>query len=1159
MADIFWSDLRNADGAVPGADDVVVVNSDDRLILDTAADDVKIKGLVVYGEFTVEEDAEKLALTTDWAVVAGNGRFEVGTAEEPFRGSFDLTLAGKDNTNTVDLSDYPDGNSGHAHHDHTHHDHGHHDHGHTHQDSGHTHQVIENNNAFLMAMGEGATISIHTDDADKESWTQLDGTAQAGDTTLQFTEATGWEVGDRIALATTDFDINQTEEFTIIAVSDDGATVTVDRPLEYMHYGQVDTYNDPDGDVHELDMRAEVALLSRDVTIKGDVQYNESLALNEQEDQYGGHTMVMHGGEMYLSGVELAYMGQAGILGRYPTHWHESGDVTGQYVKNSSVHHSFNKGITVHDTDNAIVDNNVVHEVISHGIYLENRGNTGNQVTDNAIIGLHHVGRFGEVSGAHDERPSGIYSQDSNNTYTGNHVAGSAVHGFYLNLNKRREDHTWDTFADNTAHSVEARGVYVNGPVENGDWTIQGLTVYKADQGIYARNVGGLVTDSVFAEMGSNARFRNNQTLEDSLIVGRSNNIGTPKTEKELAEGRTLPGTHRDDRPDQDGNFEGAQIYDGPGSFKNVLFSGFNGNDVAIKMSNSVQNSGSHSYQGITWDNVGEDHKISLGGGTAHTSSVARGLNDVDGSLTGTPGAMIYGRPVERFGISEGFSSGEVYEIHEGWNAVITKSGEKSATLRFDQGGTKNAVNQEDYNPKAFENWNFVRSDGESARGLRKEVPVYSEYGYRLEYDDLRNDEFRIEMYDADPDQFVIVNLGPLPATSSFTVVDWVNPGRAVKDYRKFDHWEAREVSSMEMLERSPDTAVFRDADGQVHLKLVAEMSGGSQWLQPGAADTPHSGVIVMVDTTADLDLNQLVFNDPPLPEEQAEDLAEAPADYMGTFGWDTAEGTSSADTMIGRSGKDVLSGFDGNDTLIGDYDGFFDHVNNPHESDTLDGGLGDDFLVGGDLGDLLIGGQGADEIHGDLVDRYDLIRYDAGSPDSDAKNERNGEDTILAGDGDDRVGGGGGNDLIEGGTGNDFLSGGLLSRSYFYEGDGDDTINGGEGNDTLFGGAGDDVIDGGAGTNTAAYIGNLLTDDGRLNYSFGRDGDVLEIYHNFFGHDRVRNVDTLVFQDGSITYDQALVLADNPAIDFGTTDPSSFMTENNQTRADLFDENPSA
>ena len=67
------------------------------------------------------------------------------------------------------------------------------------------------------------------------------------------------------------------------------------------------------------------------------------------------------------------------------------------------------------------------------------------------------------------------------------------------------------------------------------------------------------------------------------------------------------------------------------------------------------------------------------------------------------------------------------------------------------------------------------------------------------------------------------------------------------------------------MLEASPDTAVYRHANGDVH-----DQAGGRDgaWLSLAAAretfnDSLHSGVTVLVDTTAGIDLDNLAFDDP--------------------------------------------------------------------------------------------------------------------------------------------------------------------------------------------------------------------------------------------------------------------------------------------------------
>ena len=831
------SELEALQGRSFTADDIIVIPSGKTLTLDQPA---TLGGLVVQGQFTVDDSAD-YELASEWVAVIDGGQFQVGSEQNPHEHEFTLTLTGDDPDQDVNITEILM------------------EAGVPMSGMGGRDMVLENQDAFLMVMGEGSRLDLHGADASKTSWTQLDGTAQAGATSFTLTEATGWRPGDKIAIASTDFDLNQAEELTVTSVSDDGRTISFEPPLDYMHYGQADRYDDPDGDVHVLDMRAEVTLLSRNVKIQGDVDYDPSKPLNEQDDQYGGHTMVMNGGEMYISGAEFAFMGQAGILGKYPVHWHESGDVSGQYVRDSSIHHSFNKGVTIHDTHNAEVTDNVVYETISHNYYFEDGTETGSVLTDNLGMNAREPGRFGEIRGANDDNPSNFYTPNGDNTWIGNHAAGSEDKNFYFSLGGG-EGRNFGTFVDNSAHSAEGRSFYLNhgGLIQDGNprgdaeqpqrvdpWSVEGLTVYKSD-GVYVRGVEGTFTDSSFAEMSSNARFRLNQTIEDSLIVGRSDNIGNPQTSEEIAAGRSLP--------DGDGKFQGFQLYDGPGGVSNVMFDGFEGDDVAIDLSNAIHKTSSFFVKGVTWgENVDEAAKFEIGGGgnAIGVDNWARGLVDVDGSVTGVPGSMIYQYSSDRDG-SRFFNAGENYEVIEEWGAIVTY-GQSSGTLRIDNGGTAESNTGNNHGGPADE-LSVTRSDGEYGTSLRKQIPVFSEYTYELDYRSI-DDQFRLYLHDMDWGQSVIFNLGPVPATSSFTVDDPYSDAS----------WAAREVSSMAMLEASPDTAVYRDADGQVHIKLVGEMAHGYLWPQPGESynDALHSGVTVLVDTQADLDLDTLEFNDP--------------------------------------------------------------------------------------------------------------------------------------------------------------------------------------------------------------------------------------------------------------------------------------------------------
>src|SRR5690606_25371860 len=137
---------------------------------------------------------------------------------------------------------------------------------------------------------------------------------EAGSTTIEVLDASGWRVGDEIVLASTDYNPRQAEVRTITAIR--GNRITLDEPLEYMHFGKI---------TFDVDERGEVGLLTRNIKIQASPDAEESF--------FGGHIMAMPSSKMYVSGVELYRMGQNLTLARYPIHWHLVGDAQGQYIR----------------------------------------------------------------------------------------------------------------------------------------------------------------------------------------------------------------------------------------------------------------------------------------------------------------------------------------------------------------------------------------------------------------------------------------------------------------------------------------------------------------------------------------------------------------------------------------------------------------------------------------------------------------------------------------------------------------------------------------------------------------------------------------------------------------------------------------------------------
>ncbi|MBY0426828.1 MAG: right-handed parallel beta-helix repeat-containing protein, partial [Cytophagales bacterium] len=174
-----------------------------------------------------------------------------------------------------------------------------------------------------------------------------------------------------------------------------------------------------------LDERGEVALLTRNILIQGDAA--------SEVDNKGVYFMIMETAVAKVSGVELFRTGLGGVLARYPFHWHMANNVAGQYIKNSSIHRAYNRAITVHGSQNALVDNNVCYDVIGHAIFLEDGIEYGNTISSNFVASVKRpvsgrgllasdtlVGVDNRATG-----PGGIWITHPDNVIINNHISGA--------------------------------------------------------------------------------------------------------------------------------------------------------------------------------------------------------------------------------------------------------------------------------------------------------------------------------------------------------------------------------------------------------------------------------------------------------------------------------------------------------------------------------------------------------------------------------------------------------------------------------------------------------------------------------------------------------------------------------------------------------------
>src|SRR5688572_23928694 len=387
-----WSDPATwPNRKVPAAGDKVTIPAGKSVVLDVTPP--ALGGLTIDGKLSFANTAD-VELTTEWILL--HGELAIGTEARPHTRKATITF-----TNTVPDEEPMKGMG----------------------DRG------------IMIMG--GTLNLHGDR--KNAWTKLSQTAEAGSTVIQVLDAAGWRAGDEIVLASTDFDPRQAERRTIASIK--GNAITLDKKLDYMHFGKI-TFG--------VDERGEVGLLTRNIKLQASADAEKSFQ--------GGHVMAMGTSKMFVEGVELNRMGQNLTLARYPIHWHLVGDAKGQYIKNASIHDTYNRCVTVHGTNFLRVENNVTYNIVGHCFFLEDGIEHGNEFVRNLAIQTKchtskpcvptNLAPFGSTSDGLNFKTTGQDSKDvlipsdntvssfwitnPDNVYRDNVAAGSDSTGFWL-------------------------------------------------------------------------------------------------------------------------------------------------------------------------------------------------------------------------------------------------------------------------------------------------------------------------------------------------------------------------------------------------------------------------------------------------------------------------------------------------------------------------------------------------------------------------------------------------------------------------------------------------------------------------------------------------------------------------------------------------------
>jgi G8 domain len=438
----------------------------------------------------------------------------------------------------------------------------------------------------------------------RKSWVKLASNAQIGTSELQLAQAVDWKAGDRIVIASSVV-ADQSEEREIEQVV--GSKVKLKTALNYSHTGEMRQVAGVD-----LDLRAEVGLLTQDIRIEGDETSVDS--------QFGGHVMIARlRSNARMQGVQFTRMGQFNRLGRYPMHWHHVRDASGGFFRNNSISHTIQRGVFVHATDNLRVERNVVYGTKGHSFGLENGSETGNVFIGNLGLGTRGATlpkvKFENGDLADDDQAATFWFVGGNNTFTGNVAAGSEHSGFWFERSGNVK-----TFDDNVAHSNAAGdrpGANEQGGITTKDSrglksVFKNTLLYSNAVGAWFESLNSVLLDSKLVD-NRMATF-SAVSMENTIVIGDSNaRTGNPQ-----------------------GNNEGLVTYTSPVVAKNVTFANFSG--YAMRTFLGGPEGANFTTEGLKFVNVTDTKRIMLQIGNSYAQ-------DLDGSLVGRPAVLTSNEP----------------------------------------------------------------------------------------------------------------------------------------------------------------------------------------------------------------------------------------------------------------------------------------------------------------------------------------------------------------------------------------------------------------------------------------------------------------------------------------------------------------------------------
>ena len=387
----------------------------------------KLTRLYIYGVLEIGDDMDNV-LSAEIIMIQGDlAQLVAGFSDAPHTHSFDILLRGNHETPDQPLPNGP--------------------------------------NLGAKALGVFGKLQLHGLDVGL-TWTTLAADAAAGSKQLVLkddVDATYWTSGAEIVIAPTGYETKEVEVREIESIS--GKTITLTKALDFAHSGS--SYSLSDGSA-SYTLAAEVGLLSRNIRIIGE-DYPENV-----DEEFGARVLVgkfeqdkiEYRGYAKIANVEFLRAGQEGWTDRFDARYslafidHEDSyndddQNRESYVKKCAFNYNYNAAVGLFNTNNVLIEDNVVYRTMEYGMRDEGVGNRWihNFMTYTIFVGIHKDQRMNVF-----KRGCMILNEAWMTDFRFNSMSGCERGGLVATGRICSSEHTWE---GNVIHSSH-EGIHVN-------------------------------------------------------------------------------------------------------------------------------------------------------------------------------------------------------------------------------------------------------------------------------------------------------------------------------------------------------------------------------------------------------------------------------------------------------------------------------------------------------------------------------------------------------------------------------------------------------------------------------------------------------------------------------------------------------------------------